>query len=99
MGHSGQSGVLDHAMSLTESELLEAFEGIRVWQRGGRRAVHKPLLVLFALGSLWRGEPAIMSFAQIEPALRKLLEQFGPSSALTSVHYPFWHLQTDGLWN
>lgn len=85
-------------MTLPEPELLKAFAGIRVWQRGGRRAVHKPLLVLLVLGRLWRGEPAIVSFAHVEPALRKLFEQFGPASAMASVHYPFWHLQTDGLW-
>ncbi|OGA46128.1 MAG: hypothetical protein A3F74_20340 [Betaproteobacteria bacterium RIFCSPLOWO2_12_FULL_62_58] len=85
-------------MTLSESELLERFDRIRVWQRGGQRAVHKPLLVLLALGRLWRGEPAAAQFAAIEDDLRKLLEQFGPSSAASSRHYPFWHLRTDGLW-
>jgi len=37
-------------------------------------------------------------FTAIEDDLRKLLEQFGPSSAAASRHYPFWHLRTDGLW-
>jgi putative restriction endonuclease len=85
-------------MSLTEFELLERFDRIRVWQRRGQRAVHKPLLVLLALGRLWRGEPATAQFADIEADLRLLLEQFGPSSAAASRHYPFWHLKTDGLW-
>ena len=40
-----------------------------------------------------------LPFAQAEPELRKLLEQFGPSSARASVHYPFWHLRTDDLWD
>jgi len=34
---------------MTRAELLSAFDRIRVWQRGDRRAVHKPLLVLLAL--------------------------------------------------
>ena len=83
---------------MTESELLDAFAGIRVWQQGGHRAPHKPLLVLLMLGRLWRHEAAAVPFAQIERELRRLLEQFGPSSAQASVHYPFWHLKTDGLW-
>ena len=85
-------------MTLAESDLLERFDGIRVWQRSGQRAVHKPLLVMLALGRLWRGEPAAAQFTTIVDDLRKLLEQFGPSSAAASRHYPFWHLRTDGLW-
>jgi putative restriction endonuclease len=50
------------------------------------------------LGRLWRREPAVVPFSQIEPDLRKLLEQFGPSSARATVHYPFWHLRSDGVW-
>ena len=73
-------------MSLPEPELLERFDRIRIWQRSGQRAVHKPLLVLLALGRLARGEPAAAQFAAIEDDLRKLLEQFGPSSAAASRH-------------
>jgi putative restriction endonuclease len=85
-------------MPISASELLEKFDRIRVWQRGGQRAVHKPLLVLLALGRLWRGEPPAVEFAAIESALKKLLDQFGPTSAAASRHYPFWHLKSDGLW-
>lgn len=85
-------------MSLSDPQLLEKFDRIRVWQRGDQRAVHKPLLVLLALGRLWRGEQAAVEFAAIEDDLKKLLDQFGPTSAAASRHYPFWHLKTDGLW-
>jgi putative restriction endonuclease len=51
------------------------------------------------LGKLWRGDRTVVPFAQIEPELRKLLEQFGPASAKATVHLPFWHLRTDGLWD
>lgn len=78
--------------------LLVAFDRIRIWQKNDQRAVHKPLLVLLALGRLWRGEQSSAEFSTIEEPLRKLLEQFGPSSAAASRHYPFWHLRTDGLW-
>jgi len=33
---------------MTRDEILVAFDLIRVWQQGDRRAVHKPLLVLLA---------------------------------------------------
>jgi putative restriction endonuclease len=33
-----------------------------------------------------------------EPLLKRLLEEFGPDGSSNTRHYPFWHLQTDGLW-
>ena len=78
--------------------ILERFDNLRVWQRGDRRAVHKPLLILFELGRILRGEPARIDYNILEPKLMSLLEEFGPSGAAKSRHFPFWHLQTDGIW-
>lgn len=42
-----------------------------------------------------------MDFAEVEGEFKRLLAEFGPSSAPSSRHYPFWHLATDadgGLW-
>ena len=74
---------------------LKTFERIRVFQRGEQRAVHKPLLILYALGRIARGEARMVEFAQMEGAFKQLLTEFGPSSAGASRHYPFWHL---GVW-
>ena len=83
---------------MTRNELLAAFDRIRVWQRGGQRAVHKPLLVLLALARLERGEAPMAEFSELEGKLKSLLEEFGPSGSEASRHHPFWHLKTDGLW-
>ena len=83
---------------MTRDEVLAAFDRIRVWQQGDRRAVHKPLLVLLALGRLLRGESPLVEFAGIEDKLGKLLEEFGPSGSERTRHNPFWHLRTDGVW-
>ncbi len=83
---------------MTRDEVLAAFDRIRVWQQGDRRAVHKPLLVLLALGRLLRGEAPLVEFAGIEDKLGKLLEEFGPSGSEKTRHNPFWHLRTDGVW-
>lgn len=83
---------------MTRAEILQAFDSIRVWQRGDQRAPHKPLLILLELGRLARGEPAAVSFDTIEPDLIRLLREFGPSGSERSRHYPFWHLQSDGIW-
>ena len=61
---------------MTSDEILNAFDNIRVWQRGDRRAPHKPLLILMALGSLARGEKPRAEFAEIEGNLGRLLEEF-----------------------
>lgn len=91
MDNPGESKIL----AMKSDEILRAFDSIRVWQQGGHRAPHKPLLILLALGRLVRGEPPIVEFTVIEDKLKSLLAEFGPSSAPTSRHYPFWHLATD----
>lgn len=83
---------------MTRDDILQAFDRMRVWQRGDRRAVHKPLLVLFALARVGAGETALMDWNDAEPRLKALLEEFGPDGSGSSRHHPFWHLQTDGLW-
>ncbi len=85
-------------LAMTRDEVLAAFDRIRVWQQGDRRAVHKPLLVLPALGRLLRGKSPLVKFAGIEDKLGKLLEEFGPSGSEKTQHNPFWHLRTDGVW-
>lgn len=83
---------------MSRDDILQAFDRMRVWQRGDRRAVHKPLLVLFALARVGAGETALMDWNDAEPRLKALLEEFGPDGSGSSRHHPFWHLQTDGLW-
>jgi hypothetical protein len=73
---------------MIRDEILAAFDRIRVWQQGDRRAVHKPLLVLLALGRLLRGESPLVEFAGIEDKLGKLLEEFGPSGSEKTRHNP-----------
>lgn len=67
------------------------------WRRHGERAPHKPLLLLYALGRLQRTGSSAVRFAEAEPDLRRLLEEFGPPRT-TSPGYPFHHLTSDGLW-
>ncbi|WP_427914197.1 phosphorothioated DNA-binding restriction endonuclease [Ramlibacter sp. MMS24-I3-19] len=81
------------------AEVLDAFENIRRAQRAGVYAPHKPLLALLALARVQRDEPRQVEYGEIDGALKQLLTEFGPSSAPSSRHYPFWHLATDGLWD
>jgi len=84
-------------MSLTPSQLLQQLSSIKKWSRGDLRAPHKPLLLLLALARVQRGEDRLVSYADIELPLNNLLREYSPSGK-TSAQYPFWHLQSDGLW-
>lgn len=81
-----------------DRQVRAAVANLRTWKRGERRAPHKPLLLLYALGRLQRGEARLVDFVEAEPRLHALLARFGPSSTTTHPIYPFWHLQSDGLW-
>ncbi|MBI5860715.1 MAG: HNH endonuclease [Rhodocyclales bacterium] len=83
---------------MTRDQILRAFDSIRVWRQGDRRAVHKPLLVLFALGKIGSGETAMLDWNDVEPCLKELLDEFGPDGSSKNRHNPFWHLRTDNLW-
>lgn len=83
---------------MTREEIIAAFDRMRVWQRGDRRAVHKPLLVLFALARISNGDSAMVDWNVAEPQIKNLLEEFGPDRSSHTRHNPFWHLKTDGLW-
>jgi putative restriction endonuclease len=39
-----------------------------------------------------------VAYADAEPALTRLLRDYGPVGRTTTPAYPFHHLQTDGLW-
>jgi putative restriction endonuclease len=87
---------------MSPEEVLQAFDGIRRAQVDGRYAPHKPLLLMLALARVQRGEARLTPFAQVEPKLKTLLTEFGPSNSGDRRHLPFWHLATDrggDLWN
>ena len=79
-------------------ELLRRFRGLNVWHRGDERAPHKPLLVLYALGQLQAGAGRLIQFDRLEEPLSRLLEEFGPPRKSVHPELPFYHLQSDGVW-
>ena len=84
---------------MNREQILQRFETLRQWGSGGERAPHKPLLVLYAIGKLLRGEDRLISYPDdIEENLRNLLREFGPRRDQYNPHFPFWRLQNDGIW-
>lgn len=62
---------------MTRDDVIAAFNAIRVWQNGDRRAVHKPLLVLLALSRVNDVAPQTMEWDEAEPLLKACLKSLG----------------------
>jgi putative restriction endonuclease len=85
-------------MNQRESEVLRKIERLSTWRRGSERAPHKPLLLLLAVSRVVRGEGRFVEFGEIEEPLGRLLLQYGPPRRSVHPEYPFWRLQSDGVW-
>ena len=83
---------------MDRSDFLQRIQRLRVWRQHGRRAPHKPLLLLYAMGCLLGARQARIPFAQVERDLGALLRDYGPPNPTDPV-YPFYHLASDGLWD
>jgi putative restriction endonuclease len=84
---------------MERAEIKEKFSKINSWQKGDRRAPHKPLLILYALGCCSRGEPKEITFTkEFDRKFTQLLKEFGTSKSPSNSHHPFWYLRNDGIW-
>ena len=82
---------------MNRDEFLQKIERINVWEQGGKRAPHKPLLLLLALGRVLGKRERLATFKLIEDQLTNLLLNFGQPRKPRPV-YPFGRLPADGLW-
>ena len=84
----------------TESP-LQRLASLRQYQQDGRRAPHKPLLVLLALGRLASTGSSRLPWSVAETELAGLIAEFGPPSKTApaqSAAYPFTRLRRDDVW-
>ena len=65
----------------------------------GKRAPHKPLLILLVTSWWLRDRREHFVFAELEAPLADLIRAFGPpDTRRPEPALPFWHLQADGIW-
>lgn len=79
-------------------DLLPLFAGLRQHQTGGQRAPHKPLLLLWSLARVARGELRLAPWSVLHDPVERILAEFGRPGARANAHYPLWRLRSDGLW-
>ena len=83
---------------MRREEIIQRFETLNVWRRDGKRALHKPLLVLYAIGRMLRDGIRLIPYHEIEADLGRLLQQFAPKRSRQGTQFPFWRLQNDEVW-
>lgn len=86
-------------MNMIREDFLRRIDEIKLWRRGNERAPHKPLLLLFALGRVQRGEKRLAQYGnEVAEDLRKLLRRFGRPRSVLHPEAPFARLRGDDLW-
>ena len=83
---------------MDRESIVQKFETLNLWQKDGVRAPHKPLLVLYAIGEMLRGKSRLLPYSEIDQNFGNLLSEFGPRRSRQGTQYPFWRLQSDGIW-
>ena len=82
-------------------DLLNRVATIRQGMSIDRPALHKPLLLLYALGRAQQGLPRLVTYAELEAPMKDLFARFGTNRnrARPNIHQPFRWLISDGLWD
>ena len=83
---------------MQSTEIRAKFSEINVWKREEERAVHKPLLILFAIGKCVNNNQKRIPFVDLDGPVAEMLKDFGPPRKSFHSEYPFWRLQNDGIW-
>ena len=83
---------------MDRKSIIQKFEDLKLGKSHGKRAPHKPLLVLYSIGKLLRGESRLLAYSDVDENLGNLLREFGPRKVRYGTHYLFWRLQNDEIW-
>jgi len=80
--------------------LLHRFASIGMYSRGGKRAPHKPLLLLYALSKMKHENVERITYNDAERFVNPLIQLYGPFGARAMITYPFARLanDNDNIW-
>jgi len=76
-------------------DILDRFDSIRRFSRGGQAAPHKPLLLLYALAQLKNEGAERITFNEAEKVVDPLLRTYGSFQKTPTVAHPFVRLAND----
>lgn len=81
-------------------QVLAQFDTLRQYRIGDKRAPHKPLLILYALGQFEQTGSSALDWADAALPLGRLMKKFSVSHNTPPqvAAYPFTRLRNDGLW-
>jgi 5-methylcytosine-specific restriction enzyme A len=72
---------------------------IRPQRRGNDLPLHRPLLMLWAIGQAVAGAPRLQPWSRMRDALAPLLVSYAAvQDGFDAARYPFWALMHDDLW-
>lgn len=83
---------------MDKEEILNQFKTLTIWKSGDKRAPHKPLLVLLAIGFQQNHGLRLIPYSVVDEKLERLLTEFGTPINATNTHYPFWRLRNEQIW-
>ena len=103
------SGGLKHAVAWLRREGFTVVEPPKTFQRrvgdvrparrGASPALHRPVLLLWAIGQAIAGAPRMQSWSTTRDAVAPLMAKYGHvEDAVDGIRYPFWALVRDELW-
>ena len=84
---------------MRRAEFLRKIEQLKLGRSQGKRAPHKPLLLLLALGRVANEKERLVDYREVEQPLKNLLRSFGRPTTTLHPEQPFGRLCNDGLWD
>ena len=94
----GRGASLFYLRQMDKERLFQQLSSIRKFSQAGKRAPHKPLLLLYALGQ-WQHGVKQINWTEHEERMQHLLEPF--ANGKSSMEHPFLRLTSDAkgqLW-
>jgi putative restriction endonuclease len=83
---------------LKSEDLIKKIKDVGIWKKGDQRAPHKPLLMLYALAQIFKGNKRFLPYEIVKQELGFLLKEFGPARKSYHPEHPFVRLKNDGIW-